>query len=123
VTNLLNNAYDAMGGRGSIRVAVRARGERAEIEVIDSGPGIPPEVLPHIFEPFFTTKPEGEGTGLGLAICHGIVQAHHGTITARNVPGFGAGFTVSLPQFGAPVRRRGSPSAGGAAAPKSPPKG
>ncbi|EQD52983.1 ATP-binding region, ATPase-like domain protein, partial [mine drainage metagenome] len=71
-------------------------------EVIDSGPGIPPEVLPHIFEPFFTTKPEGEGTGLGLAICHGILQAHHGSIVARNVPGAGAGFLLSFPDPAAP---------------------
>ncbi|HTW56036.1 MAG TPA: PAS domain S-box protein [Thermoplasmata archaeon] len=97
VTNILNNAYDAMHGRGSVRLTVRIQGDRAELEVLDQGPGIPVEALPHIFEPFFTTKPEGEGTGLGLAICHGIVQSHHGTITARNVPGAGAGFLVSLP--------------------------
>lgn len=99
LTNILNNAYDAMGGKGTIRLFVRAQGNRAEVEVIDQGPGIAPEALPHIFEPFYTTKPEGQGTGLGLAICHGIVQAHHGAITARNVPGAGAGFLVSLPLY------------------------
>jgi two-component system, cell cycle sensor histidine kinase and response regulator CckA len=104
VTNILNNAYDAMDGRGRVRISVRRQGRRAELEVVDQGPGIPPEVLQHIFEPFFTTKPEGQGTGLGLAICHGIVQSHHGTITARNVPGAGAGFLVSLPV------REGSPA-------------
>ena len=97
LTNLLNNAYDAMEGRGVIRLSVRAQGNRAEVDIVDSGPGISAEALPHIFEPFFTTKPEGQGTGLGLAICHGIVQSHHGTIGARNVPGAGAGFLVSLP--------------------------
>jgi PAS domain S-box-containing protein len=97
LTNILNNAYDAVQGKGLIRISVRRHGARAEIEVIDHGPGIPPEALPHIFEPFFTTKPEGQGTGLGLAICHGIVQSHYGSITARNVPGAGAGFLVSLP--------------------------
>lgn len=97
VTNLLNNAYDAMHGTGSIRVSVARRNESAEIEVVDSGPGIPVELLPRVFEPFFTTKPEGEGTGLGLAICHGIVQSHQGAITVRNVPGAGAGFRVTLP--------------------------
>jgi PAS domain S-box-containing protein len=97
LTNLMNNAYDAMNGRGAITVSVRRRGARAEVEVVDHGPGLASEVLPHIFEPFFTTKPEGEGTGLGLAICHGIVQSHHGSITARNVPGAGAAFLVSLP--------------------------
>jgi signal transduction histidine kinase len=97
LTNLLNNAYDAMNGRGEVRVTVRKDGHRAEFEVLDQGPGIGPEALPHIFEPFFTTKSEGQGTGLGLAISHGIVQSHHGTITARNVPGAGAAFVVSLP--------------------------
>jgi PAS domain S-box-containing protein len=100
ITNLLNNAYDAIAGVGTIQVEVRRRAGRAEVDIVDSGPGIPPEVLPRIFEPFFTTKPEGQGTGLGLAICHGIVQSHHGTITARNVPGAGAGFLVSLPGVG-----------------------
>jgi len=95
--NILNNAYDAMEGRGSLRISVRRQGTRAEVEIVDYGPGIPVEALPHIFEPFFTTKAEGAGTGLGLAICHGIVQSHHGSITARNVPGAGAGFLVSLP--------------------------
>lgn len=97
LTNILNNAYDAMAGKGSIRITVRRHDARAEVEVVDSGPGIPDEAFPHIFEPFFTTKPEGQGTGLGLAICHGVVQSHHGTITARNVPGAGAGFLLSLP--------------------------
>ncbi len=111
LTNLLNNAADAMGGHGRIDVHVRARAGRAELEVIDSGPGIPVEVLPRIFEPFFTTKPEGEGTGLGLAICHGIVQSHHGSIAVRNVPGAGAGFLISLPIV---EDRRGTrPSPGG----------
>lgn len=105
-TNILNNAYDAMEGRGAIRVLVRHQRNRAEIEFIDEGPGIPPEVLPRIFEPFYTTKPEGRGTGLGLAICHGIVQSHHGVITARNVPGAGAGILVSLPLHSEPARSR-----------------
>jgi PAS domain S-box-containing protein len=110
LTNLLNNAYDAIVGPGTVRVTVRSRGKRAEIDVVDSGPGIPAEVLPRIFEPFFTTKPEGQGTGLGLAICHGIVQSHHGTITARNVPGAGAGFLVSLPSANSPPSAPGAVS-------------
>ncbi len=97
VTNVVNNACDAMHGRGTVRLTVRRVRDRAELEVVDSGPGIPEEALPHIFEPFFTTKPEGQGTGLGLAICHGIVLAHHGSIVARNAPGAGAAFVISLP--------------------------
>ncbi len=104
VTNVLNNAADAMGGHGTIRVEVRRRGGFVELEVVDQGPGIAPEVLPHIFEPFFTTKPEGEGTGLGLAVCHGIVQSHHGSIVARNAPGAGASFLITLPLRAVPSR-------------------
>jgi len=52
--------------------------------------------LDNLFDPFFTTKPEGEGTGLGLSICHGIIEAHGGSIWAENVPGGGAAFLVRL---------------------------
>ena len=99
LTNLLLNAYDALEGaaEGRIVVEVRRGADHAEVEVCDSGPGIPLEALPHVFEPFFTTKPEGRGTGLGLAICHGIVQAHGGTIVARNLREGGASLLVSLP--------------------------
>jgi PAS domain S-box-containing protein len=97
LTNILNNAYDAMAGAGTIRLSVRSHDGHAEVDIVDSGPGISEDALPKIFEPFFTTKPEGQGTGLGLAICHGIVLSHHGVITARNVPGSGAGFLITLP--------------------------
>jgi len=100
-TNLLLNAYDALEEAPVQRITVEVRRAEgaAELEVCDSGPGIPLEALPHIFEPFFTTKPEGRGTGLGLAICHGIVQAHGGTIVARNLPQGGASFLVTLPRL------------------------
>ncbi len=101
-TNILLNAYDALEGAsdGRIWVEVRSTGPDVEIEIRDNGPGIPVEALPRVFDPFFTTKPEGRGTGLGLAICHGIVQAHGGTIAARNVPGSGASLLVTLPLVG-----------------------
>jgi signal transduction histidine kinase len=63
--------------------------------VTDTGPGIPPEHLPHLFEPFYTTKPSG--TGLGLAVSYGIVQNHLGTIDVHSVAGQGATFTLSFP--------------------------
>ena len=112
LTNILNNAYDAMEGKGAIRISVHAQGARAEVEITDDGPGIDVEALPHIFEPFFTTKPEGQGTGLGLAICHGIILSHHGTITARNAPGAGASSSspcrVTMPRRDiGPTERRG----------------
>jgi PAS domain S-box-containing protein len=96
-TNLLNNACEALAGSGHVVVEVRARGPDAEVEISDDGPGIPADAMPHLFEPFFTTKPEGQGTGLGLAVCAGIVQTHHGTITARNLPNRGASFTIVVP--------------------------
>ena len=68
------------------------------LTVSDSGPGIPPEILPRIFEPFFTTKDVGEGTGLGLSISHSIVVSHGGALIARNRrSGIGATFTIELP--------------------------
>jgi PAS domain S-box-containing protein len=97
VTNLVNNACEAMDGSGVVRVVVRQDGTEAEVEVADTGPGIPSGVFAHLFEPFFTTKPEGRGTGLGLAISQGIIQAHHGTVTVVNRPEGGASFTVRLP--------------------------
>ncbi len=97
LTNVLNNAYDAMEGEGRITIEVRRHDDDAEVEITDSGPGISEEALPHIFEPFYTTKPEGQGTGLGLAICHGIVQTHHGSMVARNVAPRGASFLITLP--------------------------
>jgi two-component system cell cycle sensor histidine kinase/response regulator CckA len=98
LTNLLVNAFDAIPqGRGTVELGLHQSATSATIEVADSGSGIPEQVMPHIFEPFFTTKGEGKGTGLGLAICHGIVQAHHGAITAANRAGGGAVFRVVLP--------------------------
>jgi len=97
ITNLLNNAYDAVNGDGHIEVTLTADDAGAHLSVADSGVGIPPDVQTHLFEPFFTTKPEGKGTGLGLAICIGIVEAHGGTIDVESQAGRGAKFTVNLP--------------------------
>ncbi len=91
--NLFQNALDAMEGTGSLNVLTRNNALNAEIEIRDTGPGIPPELLDKIFDPFFTTKPEG--TGLGLAITSNIVHEHGGDISI--LPGDGAVFLVSLP--------------------------
>ena len=98
VSNLLNNAYDAVDGHGHLAVSLTVSDQWATIRVSDDGPGMPPEVRAHLFEPFFTTKPEGKGTGLGLAICHGIVGSHGGTITVDTQPGHGTTFEVRLPR-------------------------
>jgi len=99
ITNLLNNAYDALDGHGRIEVRLSADGDRVHLTVTDNGPGIPPDVRSHLFEPFFTTKPEGKGTGLGLAICHGIVESHGGTIDVSSEVGNGSTFSVHLPRL------------------------
>jgi PAS domain S-box-containing protein len=97
--NIVLNAAQAMSGRGrlTIRTALVPESGSACIEIADTGPGIPPEVLPHIFEPFFTTKDEGQGTGLGLSLVYGIVEGHGGRIRAFSDPGQGARFVIELP--------------------------
>ena len=87
-TNLLDNAIDAVEGEGTITVATRVDGNDAVVEIIDTGPGIPEEVLQRAFEPFFTTKEFGRGTGLGLDISRRIVvERHGGTIEFDSRPG------------------------------------
>ena len=93
--NLLLNAADAVGGAGSVTVTARSLGERVEVRVTDTGPGIPPENLERIWEPDFTTK--SRGTGLGLALVRQTVRAHGGEAMARNRPEGGAEFRVLLP--------------------------
>jgi PAS domain S-box-containing protein len=100
ITNLLNNAYDALRGPGRIEVRLTADAEWVHLSISDNGEGIPPEVRTHLFEPFFTTKPDGKGTGLGLAICHGIVGSHGGTIEVESEVGKGSTFSVHLPRLG-----------------------
>jgi two-component system NtrC family sensor kinase len=95
--NLLQNAAQAAGPQGRVRVATRLDAERAAITVSDTGCGIAPEHLDKIFDPFFTTKPVGEGTGLGLSISYGIVKRHGGSITVESTPGAGTTFTVAIP--------------------------
>jgi len=95
--NLLTNARSAMSGGGEITIETNhlAAARAVRLVVRDTGPGIPPEILPKIFDPFFTTKPEG--TGLGLAISHGIVHDHHGTLDVRSEVGRGSTFTLTFP--------------------------
>jgi PAS domain S-box-containing protein len=100
ITNLLVNAAQAMAAGGAKEAQVRTwwNADWAGFEVLDSGPGIPPEALSRVFEPFFTTKSHGQGTGLGLSISHGIVRAHGGDIHGENRPEGGARFVFRLPR-------------------------
>jgi PAS domain S-box-containing protein len=99
--NLLVNAEQAIrqgSGEGSIRVRTRKTAQgRVSFEILDSGPGIPQEIIPRIFDPFFSTKPSGAGTGLGLSITCGIVKEHGGQISVQSQLGHGAKFIVELP--------------------------
>ena len=95
-TNILDNAIDAMGGRGRIQIRAFARDRDLVVEICDDGPGMPPEVRERIFEPFYTTKPPGSGTGLGMHIAHNVVGRHGGRIEVRSRPGETC-FEVVLP--------------------------
>ncbi|HEX9577253.1 MAG TPA: ATP-binding protein, partial [Myxococcales bacterium] len=93
--NLVRNAREAMPGGGHLRVATRGGEGAVEIQVKDSGPGIPSERLQRIFDPFFTTKERG--TGLGLAMAQEVAQEHGGQLTCESAPGAGTVFTLRLP--------------------------
>jgi signal transduction histidine kinase len=95
-TNIIDNAIDAMRGKGELRVRTYRDGDCVVVEIGDNGPGISPEVQPHIFEPFFTTKGVGEGTGLGLDTVQRIVKKHRGNIQVNSKPG-DTRFQVWLP--------------------------
>jgi PAS domain S-box-containing protein len=121
VVNLVANARQALRDSPPprrLRLATHHDREsgRIVLEVEDSGPGVPLEIRERVFEPLFTTKPQGEGTGLGLALCHGIVQAHGGTIRLLDTPLPGALFTVTLPPAPSHERRTSLPE------PTSPPR-
>ena len=96
--NILANAAQALPPDGGIvRIATRHSGGTIEVEISDTGKGVPSGELERIFDPFFTTKELGEGTGLGLSISFGIIQKHKGDIRVRSEVGRGTTFTVSLP--------------------------
>lgn len=101
--NLITNAYQATPDGGRVSITLEPLdGERVQLSVSDTGPGIAPEVKARIFNPFFTTKAPGQGTGLGLSIVHTIVQDHGGSIDVDSAPGDGATFTVILPRRAEP---------------------
>jgi signal transduction histidine kinase len=100
-TNLIDNAIGAVAtlptGERVLKIRTAAEPEFVLVEVVDNGPGVPPEIQGKIFDPFFTTKPVGEGTGLGLDIVQRIVRTHQGLIRLESRPGRTA-FQVRLPR-------------------------
>ena len=96
--NLLLNAAQAMpeGGAITIQAEKVKFDERIEITVMDTGDGIPADILPHVFEPFFTTK-RGKGTGLGLSISQAYIRSHGGEVRISSLPGHGTTVRFTLP--------------------------
>ena len=95
--NLFLNARDAMPAGGVLEVKTAAHNGSVEIEVADTGNGIPRDHIHKIFDPFFTTKPGGRGTGLGLSVSYGIIKEHAGKIDVRSTPGRGTSFHLEFP--------------------------
>jgi signal transduction histidine kinase len=95
--NLFLNARDAMPSGGMLEIRTAAQNGSIEIEVTDTGGGIPREHIHRIFDPFFTTKANGRGTGLGLSVSYGIIKEHAGKIDVRSTPGKGTSFHVEFP--------------------------
>ncbi|MFH2005469.1 MAG: PAS domain S-box protein [bacterium] len=112
--NLCLNACDAMEGGGTLTITTRnvgltsadlavgatpqlEPGRYARIRVLDTGPGMPPEVAKRAFEPFFSTKPKGRGTGLGLSMVYGTVQNHGGMVSVDSALGQGTQVTILMP--------------------------
>lgn len=85
--SLIDNAVDAVGPGGTVRIAATGGNGRVTVEVVDNGPGIPEEIRGRIFDPFFTTKPVGRGTGLGLELVRRVVDQHRGEIEISSSPG------------------------------------
>lgn len=130
--NLAVNARDAMGQKGG-KLTVRTQCVTADevkdrpaqglldqdyvlIEVSDTGPGVPPELVDKIFDPFFTTKASGKGTGLGLSTVYGVIRQLDGVIALKNEPGKGATFEIYLPAYEAEAAQEEEGPAPGAAA-------
>ena len=101
--NLFLNARDAMPSGGILEVRTNAHNGSVEIEVVDTGAGIPREHIHRIFDPFFTTKASGRGTGLGLSVSYGIIKEHAGKVDVRSAPGKGTSFHVEFPAVRKPV--------------------
>jgi two-component system NtrC family sensor kinase len=101
VLNFVINAQQSIKAAGTAHglIVVRSTdvGDVVRLEVIDNGPGVPPEDEAKLFQPFFTTKPVGEGTGLGLSVSHGIIDVYGGTIGHRRSESGGAVFYFELP--------------------------
>ena len=98
--NLLSNAVESMTQVSrkwlTIRTFTKEPGKTVGIEIVDTGTGVPREMISKIFEPFYTTKKKGKGVGLGLSVVYGIIQEHGGKIFVDSTPGKGTSFSITL---------------------------
>lgn len=97
--NLALNAAEAMNPGGTLTISTRKAKDKVEISFMDTGHGIPPEMIDRVFDPFVTTK--ANGSGLGLFVSYGIIEGHHGTMKVNSTPDKGTTFTISLPVISA----------------------
>lgn len=95
--NILSNAIQAIGEKGTIYIRTWQDKEEVKISIKDTGTGMSEETKKKVFDPFFTTKEVGKGTGLGLSISFGIIEKHHGRIEVNSETGKGSEFIISLP--------------------------
>jgi signal transduction histidine kinase len=87
-TNLLDNALAAVNPDGAVTVRTRGRDDSVVVDIENTGPTVPPEILAKVFDAFFTTKPVGQGSGLGLATSLAVVaQKHRGRLTLTSADG------------------------------------
>jgi len=98
VINLLGNAVNFTAPDGSVTLRLAEAGDHLELQVRDTGVGIPAEALASIFEPYRQVHGRRQGSGLGLAVVKGLVEAHHGTVSVDSAPGQGSCFTIELPK-------------------------
>lgn len=113
LTNLLFNAIDSITGEGKITIRTVRREQCVDVEICDTGAGMPEEIRAHCFEPFFSTKRE-HGTGLGLGIVHGIVRRHEGEISMESELGKGTKVSVAIPMYHEPTPQEQAAAAPGA---------
>ena len=95
--NIISNSIDAIENKGVITISTLKSNGFIQINIKDSGSGMPENIKAKIFDPFYTTKEVGEGTGLGLSISHGIIEKHGGSIKVQSEAGKGTEFIINLP--------------------------
>lgn len=97
IVNVIKNAFDAMPRGGTLTITTRGGSDHVDVDIEDTGSGIPEEIRPRIFEPFFSTKPIHQGSGLGLIIAKEVVERSCGTIEFTSQRGVGTTFRIHLP--------------------------